>query len=288
MDESVIPKIIHQTWKSGPETLPEHWKISYDGWKSLDGWEYMYWSDDDIDIFISEHYNWFYDTFKSYAYGIQRADTFRYFVLHKYGGIYSDFDIAPKSNFESFYELVKYEDIVISRNKDGNSVGDQNLTNAFMMSKPGSKFWNHVWTYLKDPFKSHSWKKLAVHFHYFKVLFTTGPGIINDSVKSYDGEVYKIPGMFTQPGDDNTQRPFSTKESVVEVLDGGSWHNNDAVFWKTAGNVYNNSFWICVSLSILFFISTIVFLFLWLKLRRKLKNSIKRSASYNSVWGNVY
>jgi mannosyltransferase OCH1-like enzyme len=37
---------------------------------------------------IASKFPWFLSTFKSYPYGIQRADALRYFVLYEYGGIY--------------------------------------------------------------------------------------------------------------------------------------------------------------------------------------------------------
>jgi len=37
---------------------------------------------------IATKFPWFLDTYKSYPYGIQRADALRYFVLYEYGGVY--------------------------------------------------------------------------------------------------------------------------------------------------------------------------------------------------------
>ena len=100
----MIPKIIHQTWKGPPDTLPANWVDSYKTWTSLAqefGFQYMYWDDTAIDKFIQEHFPWFLEKFRAYPYGIQRADTFRYFALYQYGGIYSDFDNIPSRSFFS-------------------------------------------------------------------------------------------------------------------------------------------------------------------------------------------
>src|SRR4051812_26017051 len=56
--------------------------------------EYMLWTDASSREFIAKHYSWFLDTFDAYKYSIQRADAIRYFVLHRFGGIYLDLDIG--------------------------------------------------------------------------------------------------------------------------------------------------------------------------------------------------
>lgn len=270
-----IPKIIHQTWKGPPETLPDHWKESYDAWRSLSekGWTYMYWTDDDINHFIESKYPWFYEQFKSYPYGIQRADAFRYFCLYHYGGVYSDLDIVPKSTFPMFYELVKDNDVCISAAKKGNGFGSQTLTNAFMMSKVGSQFWPIVWEHLKSPFMTHKWKEFATNFHYFYVLFTTGPGVVNDAVETYKKQgrnIYTIPAEFLQPYDLVT-KANDTNESVARVIDGSSWHKQDANFFKAMGTCLNNGFWIVLGFMIAFFVIFMVFLLLWLSARKQLR-----------------
>ncbi len=50
------------------------------------------WTDKKAREFIADEYPWFLETFDSYPYPIQRADTIRYFVLHHFGGIYIDLD----------------------------------------------------------------------------------------------------------------------------------------------------------------------------------------------------
>jgi inositol phosphorylceramide mannosyltransferase catalytic subunit len=39
-----------------------------------------------------KEYPWFLETYDSYLYAIQRADSLRYFLLAHYGGIYLDLD----------------------------------------------------------------------------------------------------------------------------------------------------------------------------------------------------
>lgn len=267
---SKIPKIIHQSWKDGPETLRPEWKSSYETWKSLekDGFTYMYWNDNDIYNFMEVNFPWFMEQFKSYKYGIQRCDVFRTFVLYKYGGIYSDFDQECKpKEFKQFYEYVKHYDVAVSKVDPEHKYKDQNFTNSFMMSAPNSPFWEHVWEYLKDPTKDKSWKKIAIkQTNYFHVIFTTGPGIISDAVETYTGEIYRIPAEFTQPSGSNY--PINTTESVVKVLPGSSWHTTDAKFYNKMGKVVDNWIWILYFFLGLFFLLFIYFLWKYKKLKK--------------------
>ena len=50
------------------------------------------WTDEKSRRFIEKEYPWFLETFDSYKYPIQRADSIRYFVLAHYGGTYIDLD----------------------------------------------------------------------------------------------------------------------------------------------------------------------------------------------------
>lgn len=81
----MIPKIIHQTWKT--KVIPEHWKDSSNSCKIYnEDFNYILWTDDSMDEFVKINYPKFYKVYKSYEYNIQRCDAFRYLVLYKYGG----------------------------------------------------------------------------------------------------------------------------------------------------------------------------------------------------------
>ena len=145
----------------------------------------MYWDDKAIDNFIASYYPWFLPKFRSYPYGIQRADTFRYFVLYHYGGIYSDFDNVPtREFFTEWYEQYKHEQVILPLCRPGGAFANQDLTNYFLCSEPKHTFWIHVWNLLYNPLHFNQWKKMIMILHYFYVLETTGPGIISDSYHS--------------------------------------------------------------------------------------------------------
>lgn len=65
----------------------------------------MFWTDASALTFISTHYPQYLSLYERYNYGIQRADVLRYFLLHHYGGIYLDLDIAPYRRLEALLKL---------------------------------------------------------------------------------------------------------------------------------------------------------------------------------------
>lgn len=280
-----IPKIIHQTWKTSE--IPDQWKSSSEKYKEFvsthPGWEYKLWTDEDNRNLIKNYYPWFLEQYDNYEHGIQRADAVRYFILHKYGGIYSDLDIQPKidlnnDKFLKLYEMYENDDICLTQTKSSNLMAKQNYTNCFMMSKKECDFWPVVWERLKNPFKNKGWKKaLAWSSHYFQVLFTTGPGIISDSVVDYENKyknkkVSAIPANFTQPGQEKDVPPVSSKESAVELLRGESWQKHDATFWRGLQKVYNCRDWIFITMMLIFFILFLVFVILFVKMKNESKN----------------
>lgn len=86
-----IPKVLHQTWKDSQ--VPDMFSDYVASWKANHpDWEYRLWTDVDNRRLIAEHYRWFLGTYDAYPQPIQRADAVRYFILHKYGGLYVDLD----------------------------------------------------------------------------------------------------------------------------------------------------------------------------------------------------
>jgi mannosyltransferase OCH1-like enzyme len=257
-----IPKIVHQTWKT--HIVPDHWQESHQGWKAMceeNNWTYMLWTDEDNEALISTHYSWFLDKYKAYKHNIQRADAVRYFILHKYGGMYVDLDIAPiAKRFLKLFEIIKDEQVALTECTAGNSSKTQKLTNSFMASVPESDFWPIVWNYLYKPHKRYRWKRLLIRLTYhFKILMSTGPGIISDAAREY-GRAYIIPYQFILP------EKSDTIEACVKTLNGGSWHAKDTKFFHTIRPIMSN--WQYVVMFI-FLVLFVVFLSLYLVQKKK-------------------
>lgn len=161
------------------------------------------------------------------AFTIQRADAIRYFVLHKYGGIYMDLDIGcrahpgPLLHFESILPLTK-------------PVG---VSNDLMFSAPKTPFMDLVINSLET--FNHEW----LFMPYPTVMFSTGPMFIS-AIYSMWGRILQR-GMGIDPSQSHLYQrvrilpkslygknilPEDAPHSFYWHYYGSSWHAGDAGF----------------------------------------------------------
>lgn len=222
-----IPKIIHLTYKD--HNIPSSWKSTIPAWKKYHpDWEIRFWTDEDNRKLIESKYNWFLPIYDSYEYGIQRADAIRYFILYTYGGIYSDMDIEPIKNFDKLFNKKTSQDVYLIRSPQLSYV-----TNCFMASKPGSKFWEHVFREMQNLATSPSILWIGKHW---TVMNTTGPIMINKVYKNYHrkDKVKIICSEYIVPTKCNicSKKPCKTKSSYTKLLQGSSWCNFDTKIYN--------------------------------------------------------
>ena len=174
----MIPKIIHQTWKT--EDIPSDWQPLVESWKNFHpNWKYMFWSDQSGLEFVESEFPDFYDTYQSYSYGIQRADALRYLLLQHYGGLYVDMDFECLRSFDNLISksklLIGWEPTKHLAEFDHSKV----ICNALIASEQNHPFWHHVIGYLKN-----NNQKVLIHSD---VLCTTGPRMLQQVFEKYPG-----------------------------------------------------------------------------------------------------
>ena len=186
--EPELPKIIHHQWKD--ENIPEMYKEWHQKWYDLfpePEYTHMLWTDDSARALIKDHYPWFLETYDDYDYPIKRADAVRYFYLYHYGGVHTDLDYEPMSNFFKHLPTDRVG-LVESPYKF-----NEEAQNSLMSSPKGDPFWHNVFTQLilnKDN----------------GVLSATGPRMIDMAFESSRHPVHFLPC-------ENFQRiPFSESE----------------------------------------------------------------------------
>jgi mannosyltransferase OCH1-like enzyme len=155
-----IPRIIHQTWKSAE--VPGRFQAAARSWRDRHpGWEYVLWTDADIDRFVRDHFPQLVTLFQRYPDQIQRVDAFRYLLLQRVGGVYADLDIECLRSFEPLRE----HRVVLPRTAP---VG---LSNDLMMATPGHPLFQALIDGLPAAFRA--WQHWWIPRH-FRVLETTG------------------------------------------------------------------------------------------------------------------
>lgn len=204
-----VPKLLHQTWKD--THVPEKWKKAQ---KSCidhhDDYEYKLWTDAEGLELIKTEYPWFLKTYMAYPYDIQRVDAVRYFILHKYGGIYIDLDVGCNQKLDFMRDADFTAPLTYP-------VG---ISNDIMSSVPGSRFldraihrlefWNH-WLFIK----------------YIQVMFGTGPMFLTCQFATGKSLVTNGVRIITAPL--YGKYDFSGDPAFYH-LHGSSWHANDAAF----------------------------------------------------------
>lgn len=190
----MIPKIIHQTWKSSD--LPaafQHWQKS---WIEMHpDFEYHLWTNVDIEDFIHEQDNNIQELFHGYTENICRIDLARYLILQKFGGLYVDIDFEC---LHPHHQLFKDHKIMMgvepeSHNKSikARKAGISSIVcNAWMASVPGHPFLEHL---LKHLLESRMKKD---------VLDLTGPFALTRAAATYGAkQLAIIPSKYLYPVD---------------------------------------------------------------------------------------
>ncbi len=204
----MIPKIIHQTWKTAE--VPRDWEESRVSWQRFHpDWQYVFWTDSDLERFISERYPWFIETYRDYPYAIQRVDAARYFILYEYGGIYSDLDVICNRNCDF---LLPYKVVIPKTEPLG-------FSNDLMMAEPKHPFFLQVMENLAKAHRKFSRNPLLLR--HFRVMLSTGPLYLTGQYRAcpVNDEVSIL-----------QQSLYSGKEatSIVRHIRGNSWHAWDS------------------------------------------------------------
>lgn len=108
-----IPRILHLVWVGNaarPESLDEyivHWGLMMPHWKI------RLWTNDDLnDTEIEPNV---LARIREAKKGTQKADILKYYVVHKYGGVYLDADVEPTRSLEP---LIYMSDLVICHHNE--------------------------------------------------------------------------------------------------------------------------------------------------------------------------
>ena len=227
-------RIIHQVWfgsipnKRSAKKAYNKLKIYRDSWKIKNPtWFHVEWNKnmciDLVKTFYPEHT----DLFKNYPYEIQRCDTIRYLILHRYGGWYVDMDYyccRPLDEVPKEYP----NDIYLVQSPNGVSGQDSDhISNSLMFSVKDHPFWKQVMLDME--------KGQKVPYFYTKhlaVMFTTGPGILNRIYSKYKlrYKVKSLPWKLFHPyGIKDEKMTLNSNPEIFAIHVGkGSWENGDS------------------------------------------------------------
>jgi mannosyltransferase OCH1-like enzyme len=131
----MIPKIIHQTYKSN-ELPPVYRQCQETVLKLHPDFEYRFYTDEDMDRIVREEAPEYYKAFVALPRMIMKIDMFRYFLMYLYGGLYVDMDYMMVRPFD----LLERE-VVLPCSREGVRGEVVRIGNCIFASRAGHPFW---------------------------------------------------------------------------------------------------------------------------------------------------
>ena len=195
----VLPKIIHQQWKTDkiPEGVYSKFNKKFKELFPEPEYKHMLWTDETQRDLIKNTFPDFLETYDSYKFGIQRADSARYFILYTYGGLYADLDYEPLVNFWDHLPTDRVG--LIESPYQFNEL----TQNSLMSSPKNDPIWLDAFNLLKE--RKH-----------MPVLLATGPIFLDVFLKNAKDPYHVLPCENFQRlpfglSEDEDHSPFHTK-----------------------------------------------------------------------------
>lgn len=232
-------KIIHQVWfgtipnKRSAKKAYESMKYYRDSWKIHNPtWYHFEWNKEMCKNLVSRFFTEHSELFEKYEYEIQKCDAIRYLILYRYGGLYADMDYFCNQPFDN--ALKKYKnDIYLVQSPNGTIFQDNDhISNSLMYSRPKHPFWKTLMIEME--------RRINTPIYYtkhLKVMFTTGPGIVNRvySKYKYRYKVKSLPYEFFHPyGISSDIRSTKLSDKIYTAhISKGSWSTKDTALFNT-------------------------------------------------------
>lgn len=224
LQQTTMPRIIHQTWKT--KKLPKWAKTA--SWARLNPmWKLLIWDDEDVAKFIRSHFPKIWAIWHTLL-PVEKADVFRYAVVHVHGGVYADLDVECIRSIDSWPQM----------DKTGGIVGVEGVAETEEI-REWVGFVHRTqycqWTFAFVPGHELLHETLEIVLQRVaaggsSTLIKTGPGAFTTAVmrtKSKDVTILSGNAFACCGGYSNS--PNATKESLVRHSFIGSWKDNGLV-----------------------------------------------------------
>jgi hypothetical protein len=237
-----IPRNMHHVLL-GPlgQSPPEDWIAARNSCVTMhpDWANHYFWTDDKAEAFFETNYPWFIATWESYPTIVQRADALRYFVLHKYGGVFLDMDLFCRNPLDPL--IVYLESVTPHQHKrpaqggmyilaesghphmllapKANPVG---VSNGFIISSRGHPLLSQMITFLPR-------FNLNFVLKYATVMFSTGCMYISSHMQLFARRRWGKNTVLVLDGVENMLNG-NVDTPLFRHLGTSSWHEGDAKF----------------------------------------------------------
>ena len=253
-----IPKIIHQTY--GSQALSSKLRYFVQSWRELNpGWEIRFYDDEACLNFVKQHFPEYLEAYVTLPKSVERSDFFRYMIIYKYGGVYTDIDTECRTPLDEV--LLPTDTMVVGWEYESESqlsaldhhyVRQNQVLQWTFMAAPGHPALREVCDFIKN----HATTKFSDNNNR-DTLEKTGPGIFTDVVLRHsklhppfdvnDEELWPVRflpwvGLGAHPSNKEGVRSDSSDVKVLHHFMGGwkkhfvCWSNCDRRRGSLLGN----------------------------------------------------
>jgi mannosyltransferase OCH1-like enzyme len=174
--ELQIPRTIHFIWfqnlypiHEGASQIPASISRAPELCRKFNPeYEIRVWNATSARRFLLNEYSWFLPTYDGYRYPIQRIDALKYFLLHHYGGVYMDLDIACRRPLDPLLDFPAWF-------PEASPLG---VNNDLMAARSKHPILKRMTTELKR--HNRNWV-----FPYLTIFWSTGPQYTSDVLKDW-------------------------------------------------------------------------------------------------------
>jgi len=219
-----VPRIIHFIYLVFDKPkMPPNWVKNLNSWKKMHpNFKIKLWSDSDALNLFNTHFPKLLNVYKNLKYNIQKADMLRYCILYTYGGVYCDLDLIPKHNIDTLlklYEVDKKIEVGVAGSHFGGA------SNFMMFSKPGSKFWQDVLSFIKKNQSTYYITKTT------QIMKQSGPLLLENIMESHKQTVVTMPVEILD-STSTCEQSRSTNFGYVINEHANSWVSFDGMLMK--------------------------------------------------------
>ena len=204
----MIPKRIIQTW-GGSLDLPLLAKAAAANVRLLNPqFEYLLFDDHRMDDFVRDEFPEYRSVFGAFSIPVQRYDFFRYLAVYRLGGFYFDFDVLLANSVEGLSQFAcvfPFEKLTLNAFLRKTYAMDWELGNYAFGAVPNHPFLEAIIGNCIRAQKDSEWVEPMmrpiprVFRDEFRVLYTTGPGLVSRTFAEYVKDKTDITVLF--PGD---------------------------------------------------------------------------------------
>jgi hypothetical protein len=197
-----VPRIIHQL---APIRLTDTIKSSILSWKQLHpNWYHILWNPLMLDQLITRYYPSYQRRYVSLPQD-QKPAAIRFFLLHRYGGIYSDLNLRPLIALDRLFQ--HGDGVYLTQDPGGR------FTNQLMGSSAQNDFWLDVVTEMEHPYLP--WWSCC---QTYRRRYQSGSYLLDRIARRWRGSIVLLPSNLVYPCRTCDPTPCTQPGALMELL----------------------------------------------------------------------